>query len=259
VATKVLSKDPNELKLFGVEFEDVLSEGDSLTGTPTVTESPSGLTIGSPSIDGSLVEFTIDGGTEDTMYVITVTAATVGGNSHEACVRLYVKDCSAFIEMLMMLRVMINDLDDTDYAYTDTRLTEVLLVAAKYVQQDVDLTNTYTINVRQQKISPDPTDDAQLVTLAVLKAACILDQGKLRNQALISNINAKCGPASLSVGDVSGAWKTIITDGACKAYEQLRDANNFGDFLGVHAILSPFNGNIWSPDDSYNYDNRFFR
>jgi hypothetical protein len=259
MATKILRKDPDELKSYAIDFANKLASGDSLTGTPVVTVSPSGPTLGSASISGTTVVFTVEGGTEDTMYVITANVDTAASNELEACVRLYVKDCSAFVEMLMMLRVLINDLDDSDYTYTENRLLDVLVVAAKYVQQDIDLVNTYTINVRTHKISPDPTDDDQFTTLVVLKSACILDQGKFRSQALLEGIKASCGPASLSVAGNSAAFKTILEKGPCAGYAELRDANNFGDFQGVHAILSPFNGPQWSPDEHGYYGNRFFR
>ncbi len=255
MATKVLTKDPDELKLYGIEFAGVLADGDALTGTPILSTLPSGLTLGTPLINGTLVQFTIEGGTENTMYVITCTVTTIDGHTHEGCVRLFVKDCSAFVEMIMMTRVLINDLDDENYSYNDTRLIEILVVSAKYVQQDIDLQNDYTINVRQQKIEPDPSDDNQFTTLVSLKAACLLDQGKYRTQSLIEGIKAVAGPASLAVAGNSKAFQVILEKGPCATYTELKDQNNFGDFQGIHAILSPFNGNIWSPDDSYSYNN----
>ena len=86
-----------------------------------------------------------------------------------------------------------------------------------------------------------------------------MDQGKYRNKALLEGIKAACGPANMAIAGHSGAFKVILDKGPCAGYAEMRDASNFGDFQGVHAILSPFNGPDWSPDDYGFGGDRFFR
>ena len=61
-------------------------------------------------------------------------------------------------QMSTILRYLIDDVDSTSYKFSDDRIETTLLVAAQLVTLEVDLGNTYTINVEQCKLSPDPTD-----------------------------------------------------------------------------------------------------
>lgn len=72
-----------------VSFTDILDTGEVLTGTPTVTVSPSGPTISNAAVNtsavtvdgesvaiGHAVTFKVTGGTAGTTYTLTVTAST---------------------------------------------------------------------------------------------------------------------------------------------------------------------------------------
>lgn len=84
-------KHPTEVEVAIIDFGPKLRTGEALTGTPTVTVSPSGPTLGSPAITGADIEiegvtvttgegviFTVSGGTDGTDYDITATCSTDG-------------------------------------------------------------------------------------------------------------------------------------------------------------------------------------
>ncbi len=145
-------------------------------------------------------------------------------------------------EMIPMLRIIINDFSETP-DYNDGQLTQVLTVAAKYVSQEISTTNTYVITMGCT-IAPDPTElgDDAFVNFVVLKAACLIDQGKLRTAAMSAGIKAVCGHATLdTMGQLSG-FKDIINMTACEMYEQLKQDWNFGGgmFNVCRFVLGPY-------------------
>jgi hypothetical protein len=79
----MLTKKAGEVETFAFEFKQraELVAGDTLTGTPTVSATPSGLTLGSPFLSGSQVRVTISGGTSGTQYLVTCTVVTAGGST----------------------------------------------------------------------------------------------------------------------------------------------------------------------------------
>jgi hypothetical protein len=166
-------------------------------------------------------------------------------------------------EMLIMLRVLINDLDDTDPTYSDDRLTQILVVAARYVNQDIE--GSYTINLAQQSITPDPADgsDGVFMNLTVMKSACLVDQGTFRTKAALAGLEARLGPATMkTLGHLEG-FKQLMTDGPCGAYRAMLLDYKLGSGTVCHAVMGPFIGNTFDPN-SLNYnlegnDNRFIR
>lgn len=84
-APQTYKKHPNEVRSATMSFRHKLSSGDLLTGTPTVSVSPSGPTISSVSIAANVIEgdyinaspneavqFVISGGSDGTTYRIVV-------------------------------------------------------------------------------------------------------------------------------------------------------------------------------------------
>jgi hypothetical protein len=160
-------------------------------------------------------------------------------------------------ETIPMLRVLINDLSASP-TYSDDRLEQTLIVAAKLVYQDIDISYTYTISIENVSISPDPTtnsDDAFL-NFIVLKAACIADQSTFRTKAALEGIRAALGPASLSVGGHLPGFKTLLELGPCATYTEMKEQFEFGNVNIVKGILSPFVGNRFDPKTLYGYDTR---
>lgn len=169
-------------------------------------------------------------------------------------------------ELTTIVRVLINDVIEP-YEFSNERLYQVIAVSAKYLQFDVVLNTSYTIDVVNSSISPDPTvgdtyDDV-FISMVCLKAACIVDQATYRTKAALEGVRAVLGPAALSVAGNSQAWQNIIEHGACKAYDDLVDHWDISNATVASAILGPFSGNKFNPDyqnarQNYNHRNGFF-
>lgn len=173
-------------------------------------------------------------------------------------------------EITVILRTYLNDFGPT-YIYSDSRLQQIIVVAAQYVKSDVNLDNNYSINIVSPNIAPDPTlldpKDDIFINLSALKAACIVDQSAFRSKAVVEGIRAALGPASLSVSNnnLSG-YRVLLEKGPCALYESLADNWNIGNASMVRAVFSPFIGNNFDPQNlnnpSYDYsrheDNQFF-
>jgi hypothetical protein len=151
-------------------------------------------------------------------------------------------------ELTIITRTLINDLNEP-YEYSDARIQQVITVAAKYVQFDVNLDYSYAIDVVNNNISPDPTtnNDSIFVSLICLKAACIVDQGTFRTKAALEGIRTALGPASLSFGGSLTGWQAIIDHGACGLYEELTSHWDVKNATAFAAVLSPFVSNRFDP------------
>jgi len=147
------------------------------------------------------------------------------------------------------LRVIIADLDEDNYIYTDERLTQIIYVAAKYVAMELRFDLTYTVT--NTSISPDPSTDYDFTNFIVLKAACLADEGTFRSKALLEGIRVSCGPASMSVGGNLSGFETLLSDGPCAMYKQLKNQYRFGKGLASKAIISVFTGNQFDARDLY--------
>jgi len=152
------------------------------------------------------------------------------------------------IELPLIVRTLISDLSDNP-TYSDERLLQTIVVAAKYVQFDVVLDYSYNLNIAEPNISPDPTinDDSIFISLVCLKCACLIDQSSLRTKAALEGIRASLGPASLSVGGSLQGLQMILDHGPCAAYEELTSHWDVKEATAVRAVLSPFVGNRFDP------------
>jgi hypothetical protein len=161
------------------------------------------------------------------------------------------------IEIPIIVRTLIHDWEDQP-VYSDERLNQVIAVAAKYVQIDVQLPNVYTIDVSNPQITPDPVvnNDEIFIGMVALKSACMMDQSSLRTKAAIEGIRAALGPASLSVGGSLQGLNIILEKGPCALYTELKDTWNIGEASSIRAILSPFVGNNFNPRYIQNYGYR---
>jgi hypothetical protein len=160
------------------------------------------------------------------------------------------------IEIPIIVRTLINDLDDTP-TYSDERILQTIAVAAKYVQFDIVLDHSYAVDVTNIAITPDPTldNDSIFISLVGLKAACIIDQSTMRTKAALEGIRAALGPAQLSVAGSLAGFNLILDKGPCAAYDELVSHWDIREASAVRAILSPFVGNKFDPRSLYS-DNR---
>lgn len=167
-------------------------------------------------------------------------------------------------ELTVIVRTLISDLTEP-YQFSDERIQQVLTVAGKYVQFDVNLEHSYAIDVVNTTITPDPTldNDTIFTSLACLKAACIIDQSTYRTKAALEGIRATLGPANLSISGQSAAWKAMLEHGPCASYDELTSHWDVKEATAIAAILSPFAGNKFDPEfqnirSTYGYRNSFY-
>lgn len=150
--------------------------------------------------------------------------------------------------LINLVRVLINDITEP-YEFNDSRMLQVIVVAANYVQFDVNLDHKYNIDVINFNISPDPIslNDDIFLSLVGLKASCLFDQSAYRTKAAMEGIRTSLGPALLSVNGNAGAWASILAHGACATYDELTSHWDVMNATAVKAILSPFAGNKFDP------------
>ena len=94
-APEVFWKTPNETRKYTMEFVADLPTGDTLSGTPTITEDggvASDLTFSSNTVSGTKAQVTIAGGTDGTDYVIGFRSGTTGSETVEGYGKLKVRD-----------------------------------------------------------------------------------------------------------------------------------------------------------------------
>lgn len=149
---------------------------------------------------------------------------------------------------LPQLRVLIDDMDSLTYAFSDGRLEQTLVVAAQYINQEIDFDTTYVVTTNLMTIVPDPAvaPDNIFMNFMVLKAACMIDIGSARIAAMTSGLEAKCGPAVMKTLRRMEGFGTLLEKGACASYEQLKQEYRFGNVKWAHGVMSPFvNSNIF--------------
>ena len=151
-------------------------------------------------------------------------------------------------QMSTILRYLIDDVDSTSYKFSDDRIETTLLVAAQLVTLEVDLGNTYTINVEQCKLSPDPTDtdtkDNAFINLVCLKAAVVIVGSQIRSES--SNaISIKDGPSAIDLRGVAGTLTVLYKD-LSEKYEKLLLDYRTGNSIAGKSILGPY-----SPGSEY--------
>lgn len=238
----VLLKDPDETKTYTIDFSNGLASGETIS-TESLSISPSGLTDSSLTSDDDTVQFKLSGGTLDTTYIVTATVTTSNSNTLQNSFSIAVKDCAWLEEMVIMLRYLINDITN-EPTYSDIRLAQTLLIAAKYVQTEMTLPYTYSINPAQLTITPDPTEveDIAMINFSVLKAACILDMATLRTAAKTAGVSASLGPAKLDTIKQLDGYRSILELGPCATYENSKFDYAIGN-ITYRAVLGPFVGN----------------
>lgn len=155
------------------------------------------------------------------------------------------------VECKLILRHLIDDLDCTDYKYTDRRLEELLIVAAQFVNVDVDLRQEYTIDADQLTLDPDPTArdarDESFINLMILKAACILERAEARKAAgKAVSLSDSFGTKVDLTGNLQGAL-ALLKDGYCKAYTDAKLEYSLDNMAVVGAaVMGPFRAYTYS-------------
>lgn len=144
-------------------------------------------------------------------------------------------------ELTRILRYMVNDIDPTNQIYDDGRLSELLLVAAQLVNQEVSFDTTYTIDVEQLCLAPDPTvanaRDDSFINLVCLKAACVLDMAETRT-ATSQALGIRDGSSSIDLKGSAEARLKFLDKGWCKAYTEAREEYTTSGRIIAGALIS---------------------
>lgn len=148
-------------------------------------------------------------------------------------------------ELVRIVRYLIDDLGTTP-TYSDARLEETVLVAAQMTLRDVDFDTTYTIDVDELTLSPDPTvgtkDDA-FINLVCLRAGCLIDSSTYRTKLREGHgVIIKHGASSIDTKGQLDAYKLLADKGLCQAYADAKWEYEAGAMSPGEAIIGPFSG-----------------
>lgn len=141
----------------------------------------------------------------------------------------------------VMVRYLINDIDSSNYKYTDARIETSVLVSSQFVSLELDFPNVYSIDLSADTLTPDPTDsstkDDSFINLVALKTACIIIGSEMKTEAA-NAISIKDGPSAIDLRGVSSALGILYKD-LCDKYTAMADKYKFTGGTG-QAILGPY-------------------
>lgn len=152
-----------------------------------------------------------------------------------------------------MFRALIDDMDPSNYEYSDARVAQILNTAAFYVAADLcDCPSlSLTVDIVNSTIDPDPITDPVLANLIVFRAICMIDINLTRLKAGIEGVKASCGPASMAVNSGYSALSGLLNNGACGTYKTLKEQCCFRNMVQTaafcRAILAPFSSCLYPP------------
>ena len=161
------------------------------------------------------------------------------------------------IDLVLMLRSIIGDLDKAKF--TDERIKQILVVCAYNVLHDADFSETYTVNVAEISISPDPISesDTDFSTLTVYKSACILLGSEVKTEAA-NAISIKDGPSAIDLRGVTANLTNLYND-LCAKYDALLKTYQYNNTLVGQAILGPYSpGSMVVNGNQFDYRGNLF-
>jgi hypothetical protein len=148
----------------------------------------------------------------------------------------------------IIVRHLINDLNRDNYKYDNCRVKQAIVIAALLTTQDFTYSQTYTFNIIDPSISPDPvapaTYDAEAISLFTLRAACMLDTNKYQDG--LNNgigIRVKDGDSEIDTREQAKSFQDILSihSGPCGTYAALVKDKEFKNSMNRGAaIVSPF-------------------
>jgi hypothetical protein len=140
-------------------------------------------------------------------------------------------------DSLTLLRNIIGDVGAI-YEYDDTRLSDLVVAAAKIIIEQVGFSNDYTVDMSTGVISPDPVTDTDFMDLLVLKAWEVLSYNEYRVASSKAMI-IRDGPSTIDARGVADNKKQIAMK-AAKDYADALSAYSFGSSPVGKAVVSPF-------------------
>lgn len=154
-------------------------------------------------------------------------------------------------EITPIVRILIDDYAEP-YTYTDSRLEEIIVIAAQMLITSIDWDKTYTISIPDVSISPDPTantKDNAFINLTSLKAACFILMSEAKT-ASRQGIKISDGPSSIdTTGRLQSALKTADT--MCKNFDMAKLEYMAGNSRAGEAVLTPYTREDLPPGDNF--------
>ncbi len=145
-----------------------------------------------------------------------------------------------------LMRVMLDDMDEDNLLYSESKITRILVVAAYTLAAEVTFTQDYTIDISQQLITPDPTDyanstdDANFVNLMCLKAACIISRGAAIKAAGKAVAGSDMNAVKFDLRGVADSTLKLLEKGWCAVYNEVLNDYIYGSGTMGRAVMSPF-------------------
>ena len=147
-------------------------------------------------------------------------------------------------EIVIIVRGLVNDWEKT--TYTDSRLKEIIVVAAQLLINDTTFDKSYTIDVDKVLISPDPTEpgskDNGFINLTSLKAACIITASEARTH-IKDGFVFKDGPSSIDTKSRAQYFIELNKD-MCEAFFQALFQYQAGGSKVGAAVLTPYTSEV---------------
>lgn len=141
-------------------------------------------------------------------------------------------------ELVVILRNLIGDV--CNFSYSDSRLEETILVSAQLVIAEFSFQNTYSVDVDNATLTPDPTSDPKdniFIGLVTLKAACVLARGALRDAAAREGIKVVDKMGSIELKGRFAASKDLAKT-YCDAYQRAKLEYALNNINGMRAIFN---------------------
>lgn len=140
-------------------------------------------------------------------------------------------------ELVLILRHLVDDI--CKVTYSDARLEEVLLVSARLLLGESQFEQGYTVNVSSGSLSPDPValGDDMFISLLVLKSACLLARGALRDAAAKEGIRVTDKFGSIEIKGKALAAQDLVKS-YCDAYQQAKIEYAINNVSAVRAIFN---------------------
>ena len=143
------------------------------------------------------------------------------------------------ISSTLMVRAIIGDMDETNQKYSDSRIQQAVVISGLIASQEYPFATTYTFNIVEPSISPDPSSDSLAMALFTLRAACMLDTNSY-SDTVSNSVNVEDGDTVVKTTDSFGGWRDIIKIGACGSYQKLLQRSlEQASMAAGRAITSP--------------------
>lgn len=148
----------------------------------------------------------------------------------------------------VMVRMLVDDLDESNYTYSNERVEQSILVSAQLVNGEADFQNEYEVNLTQFTLSPDPTEttpqDNDYINLVAYRAACLILSSEVKasvNKAVL----VKDGPSTIDMRNTSGTLMDLRNK-VCEKFEDMLMDYKAGKSIAGQSILGPNSPASWA-------------